>query len=165
MVEKKVIVDGLRLSYNGSFDVIEFYKKVEDWIRENGLEKETKKKLEHVIPKGKKIEWFIECWKNVADYAKTVVRMRALLNNVREVEVMKEGSKIKLNQGDVLIILDAFLETDIEGRWQQKPWFFFLSSLFDKFIWRVKEKFDEPLRRETNDLHKTLTDFFNSYKA
>ena len=48
MVEKKVLVDALRFSYNGPFDVIEFYKFVEDWIREHGMEKEIKKKLEHV---------------------------------------------------------------------------------------------------------------------
>ena len=39
MSEKKIVIDGLRFSYNGPFDIIEFYKEVEDWIKENGMEK------------------------------------------------------------------------------------------------------------------------------
>ena len=163
MVEKKVIVDGLRLSYNGPFDVVEFYKKVEDWIRSRGLERETKKKLEHVTPTGKKIEWFIECWKTVRHHIKPVIRVRAVFNNVKEVDVIKEGHTVKLNQGNVLIILDSFLETEFEGRWQLKPWYYFIEAMIDKYIWRIKERFDEPLRKETNEMHKFLLDFFNSY--
>ena len=47
-VIKKFVVDGMKLSYNGPFDIVEFYKKVEDWISAKGKEKEIKKKVEHV---------------------------------------------------------------------------------------------------------------------
>ncbi|MBW2980841.1 hypothetical protein KY360_05485 [Candidatus Woesearchaeota archaeon] len=165
--ENKLVVDGLRLSYNGIFDIIDFYKTVEDWIRENGYEKEIKKKLEHVIPTGKKLEWHIEIWKQVYDWARIVVSMRALFNNVKEVELEKAGAKRRLNHGDALIIFDAWLEMDLEGRWQQKPGYFFLRTLFDKFVymfWGEKEKVTTPLKNDTYKLHKRLTAFFNLYR-
>ncbi|MBS3097529.1 hypothetical protein J4209_01895 [Candidatus Woesearchaeota archaeon] len=164
MVEKKIVVDQLRLSYNGVFDINDFYNAVEDWIQEKGMEKETKKKLEHVMPHGKKLEWYIECWKSVASYAKTIVRMRALFDEVKEVQIVKNKSKRRLNQGKVLIILDGILETDIEGSWQQKPLFYFMRALVDKYIWKFHtNKYEAPLIDEVYDMHKTLKKFFARY--
>lgn len=165
MTEKKIVVDQLRLSYNGIFDINEFYREVEDWIAKNGMEKEIKKKLEHVLPEGKRLEWLIECWKRVADDAKTIVRMRALFNDVKEVEIVKNKSKRRLNHGNALIIFDGILETDVEGSWQQKPMFSFMRTLFDKYIWKFHtNRFEDGLIKETYDMHKTLQDFFNRYK-
>ncbi len=165
--ENKIVVDGLRLSYNGIFDIIEFYKTVEDWTRENGYEKELKKKLEHVLPAGKNLEWHIELWKQVYDWARIVVSMRALFKNVKEVEMVKAGAKRRMNEAEVLIIFDAWLEMDLEGRWQQKAPYFFLRTLFDKYIymfWGEKEKLTGPLTKDTYNLHKRLRAFFNLYR-
>jgi len=165
MVEKKVVVDGLRLSYSGPFDVVEFYKAIEDWVSEKGMQRELKKKLEHVTPDGKKLEWFAECWKDLADYAKSVVRVRALFNNVKDIEIVRDKEKRKLNYGNVLIIFDGFLETDIEARWQQKPWFYFLRAIVDKFIYKFwTEKFDGGIRKDVYELHGRLKKFFELYK-
>ena len=165
MVEKKFVVDGMKLSYNGPFDIIEFYKKVDEWISSKGKEKEIKKKTEHVEPKGKNIEWFIEIWEDVAEYARPIVRMRALFKDVREIEVAKGSSRIRVNQASVLIIFDGILETDIEGKWHQKPLFYFTRALFDKYIWKFHtNRFEAALIKETYDMHKTLQDFFNRYK-
>lgn len=165
MVEKKIVIDGLQLSYEGPFDIIEFYKKVEDWISAKGKEKEIKKKLEHVEPSGKKIEWFIEIWEDIAEYARIIVRMRALFNDVKEVAIKKGKTKKRLNKGNALIIFDGILETDISGKWQQKPIFYFLRALVDRFIWRFHMiKFEDKLAKDVYDLNDTLTDFFNSYK-
>ena len=165
MVEKKFVVDGMKLSYNGPFDIIDFYKQVEDWISAKGLEKEIKKKVEHVEASGKKIEWFLEIWEDVGEYARRVVRLRALFNNVKEVKVQKGKRKKKLNKGEALIIIDGILETDIQGKWQQKPVYYFLRALVDRFIYRFHmNKVEDRLAGDAYDLHHTLEDFFNSYK-
>lgn len=165
MTEKKFVVDGMKLSYDGPFDVIEFYKKVEDWISAKGKEKEIKKKLEHVEPEGKKIEWCIEIWEDVAEYARIIVRMRALFDNVKEVSIRKGKTKKRLNKGNALIIFDGILETDIKGKWQQKPIFYFLRALADRYIWKFyMNKFEDRLAKDVYELHDALSDFFNSYK-
>lgn len=166
MVEKKFVIDGMQLSYEGPFDIIEFYKKVEEWISAKGKEKEIKKKVEHVEPRGKNIEWFLEIWEDVTDYARTIVRMQALFRNVKEVKVKKGQKRKKLNTGSVLITFDGILETDIEGRWQQKPLLYFARTLADKFIYKFHmNKIEDKLAADVNDLNDTLTDFFNSYKV
>ncbi len=165
MVEKKFVVEGMKLEHRGTFDIIEFYKVVEDWIRKKGKEKEIKKKLEHVGKGGKGIEWFVEIWEQVADWAKTIVRLDALFKNVREVKV-KAGKSYKImHRGEVLIILDGILETDIAARWQQKPIYYFLRTLVDKFIYKLwTHRYDDKIASDVEELHKVLTDFFRSYE-
>ena len=166
MVEKRQIVDGLRLNYNGPFDVVEFYDEVEDWIAKKGMEKEVKKKGEHIKPGGKEIEWFIEIWKNPSDYAKIIVRLRVLMTDVTEVEIKKGKSKRILNQGNVLCQFDGFIEQDIYGRWQQKPLYYFVRAIYDKFIYRLwTDKFNKDVYAGCYELHKVLTDFFKRYQS
>ena len=165
MTEKKFVIDGMKLSYNGPFDIVEFYKRVEDWISAKGKEKEIKKKVEHVEAKGKKIEWFLEIWEDVAEYVRPIVRMRALFTDVKEVKIKRGTSKKRLNKGSALIILDGILETDIAGKWSQKPVFYFLRSILDKFIWKHHmNKFEDKLAKDVYDLRDNLEEFFNSYK-
>src|SRR3990167_1888626 len=109
MVEKKFVVYDLRLSYNGPVNIEDFYREVEDWMRQKGLSKELKKKTENLTPKGKKLEWAVECWKNITPFAKQVVRLRSFFNNVREIEVRRNGKRIKTQQADVLIQIDGIL--------------------------------------------------------
>jgi len=164
-MEKKIVVYDLRLSYNGPLNIENFYKEVEDWIKEKGMEKEIKKKMEHVTPKGKEIEWTVECWKKVADLAKEVVRLRALFHNVKEVNVLKNSRKMRINQADVLLIFDGILETDLSQRWEQRPLFFFLRALFDKYIYKFHtEKHFDVIYADTHDLHKRLKAFFSLSK-
>jgi len=166
MVEKRQVVDGLRLNYNGVFDVVEFYREVEDWISAKGMEKEIKKTGEHVKPTGKDIEWVIEIWKMPADYAKIIVRLRTLMTDIREVELRKGKSKLILNQGNVLCIFDGFIEQTISGRWQQKPLYYFMRALYDKYIYKLwTDKFNQDVYAGCYDLHKVLTDFFKRYQA
>ena len=163
-MEKKIITDGIRFGYNGIFDIVEFYKFVEDWMRRKGLEKDIKNKAEYVNPSGKQIEWKIEMWKDVSDEARHVVKLRALLNNVTEVEIKKDKSARRLNQGDALIIIDGWLETDYTGRWQQKPLFFFLRALYDKYIWKFwSNRYEKNIEIDCYDLLKQMKAFFNMY--
>ena len=165
MVEKKFVIDGMKLSYTGPFDIIEFYKKVNEWISKKGKEKEIKKKAEHVNPTGKDIEWSLEIWEDVTDYARNIVRINALFNNVKEIKIKREKKERKLNKGSVLITFDGIMETDIQGKWTQKPIFFFLKTIVDKFIWKHHmNKIEDQLDADVHELYDVLTDFFNSYK-
>jgi len=165
MIEKKIIVYDLRLSYNGPLKIVDFYKEVENWMNRKGMNKELKKKMEKLTAKGKQLEWTIECWKNLTHFAKDVVRLRSMFNNVREIEVKRNGRRIKMQQADVLLIFDGILETDLAHKWEQKPTFYFLRAMVDKYIWKFHtERYDGIVAADTYDLQKTLQAFFNLQK-
>jgi len=165
MVEKKFVVYDLRISYNGPVRIEDFYKEVEDWMRQKGLSKELKKKMENLASKGKKLEWTIECWKDITTYTKEVVRLRSFFNNVREIEVRRNGKRIKTQQADVLIQIDGILETELSQRWEQTPLYYFIKMLVDKYIWPFYSgRYDGFPAADAHDLHKTLQAFFNLQK-
>ncbi|MFH0867782.1 MAG: hypothetical protein V1831_00560 [Candidatus Woesearchaeota archaeon] len=168
MVEKKQIVYDLRLSYNGPLSIEEFYAEVERWMGEKGMQKDIKRKSEDVTSKGKKIEWIIEAWKSPVRAAKEVVRMRALFNNIKELKIKKKKRTLKINQADVLIVIDGFLETSLTARWTQKPIYSFFRTLYDKYIWMIgstiTEHHEGPVTEDCYDLHKRLKAFFSLYK-
>jgi len=164
MVEKKIVVDNLRYSYNGPFEVTKFFNTVDKWMRQNDMEKELKKHLEEVTQNGKNIEWIVELWKQPADWMKVVVRLRVLFTNVTDVQIKKGDATRNLQQGNVLIIIDGFKETDIQGRWQQKPVFYFLRSIYDKFIWKTwTGKFENEVSDGCYSLQNNLQAFFKLY--
>ena len=168
MVEKKHVVFDLRATYNGPLSIENFYEEVEKWMEEKGLQKELKRKSEDVTPKGKRLEWIVECWKNPVRAVKQVVRLRVLFDKVKEVKLKRKEHTVKINQADVLATIDGFVETSLTARWTQKPIYQFFRTLYDKYIWMIgqtiTERHEDPVREYCHDLHKRLKAFFNLSK-
>jgi hypothetical protein len=167
MVEKKHVVHDLMLRYSGPLSIEGFYKEVEDWMREKDMHKELKKKSEDVISKGKRIEWIIEAWKNPQRTVKTLVRLRALFDDVKEVRMKRKGKNIKINEANAHIHIDGWIETSLTSRWTQKPLYTFLRTLYDKYIWNIGtviESYEGVVNADSYNLHKRLKAFFELYK-
>jgi len=168
MVEKKHVVFDLRLSYNGPLSVEGFYAEVEKWMEEKGLQKDIKKKSENITSKGKKIEWIIEAWRNPVRAVKQVVRLRALFNDIKEIKIKRKGHNIRINQANILITIDGFVETSLTSRWTQTPFYQFFRTIFDKYIWNIgmtiTEAHESPVNKDCYDLHKRLKAFFSLSK-
>jgi len=166
MVEKRFPVENLTISYNGPIDIVDFFKTVEDWITKKGMNKEIKKKSEEVSGSSRRVEWMIEMWEMPGDYAKPIVRMQSLIKDIKDVSVKIHGKKKNVQVGDVLIVIDGILETDIEGRWYQKPTFYFLRAVYDKYFSKFyTHRFEAKLTKDTYEFYNYLMGYFNSYKA
>ena len=166
MVEKKQVLYDLRTTYNGPLSVEDFYAEVDNWIKEKGFEKEPKKKSEHVTKTGKKIEWVIEAHRHLDDLHYSVIVMRALLDNIKEVVIKKDGKKIRINNGVVFINIDGFIQSHIHGSFFQiKPVYYFMRALIDKFIYNFWSfKYDGAVNADGHDLFKRIRSFFNVQK-
>jgi len=166
MSEKKQVIYDLRITYSGPFLVEDFYAEVDNWINEKGFEKEHKKKMEHVTKSGKKIEWVIEAHSKMDDMHHVVIVLRALLDNVREIVLKKDNRKIRINNGNVLINIDGFVQSHIHGSFYQvKPVFYFIRALIDKFIYNFWSfKHHGTVGAECHDLFKRIRAFFNVQK-
>src|SRR3989338_2059430 len=132
MAEREVVVDKMRLTYEGLFEVTELYKHIDEWFRSRGYDKRENKNIEKVTPDGKYIEIEIEPWKKLSEYARIVIKLRMIMTDVKDVEVEKDGIKVKQNQGKLQAVFDGLLETDYEHRWEGSPLFYFLRVIWDK---------------------------------
>ncbi len=166
MAEKKQVLYDLRTAYNGPFIVEDFYAEVDSWIKENGFEKEPKKKSEHVTKNGKRIEWIIEAHRHLDDLHHGVIVLMALLDNVKEVNIKKDGKKIRINNGDVLINIDGWINSHIHGSFYQvKPIYYFIRTLIDKFVYNFwSDKYDGTVASDCHSLFKRIRAFFKVQK-
>jgi len=165
MPEREVVVDKLRLTYEGLFSVGELYKMIDEWFRWKGYDKRENKNIEIVKPEGKFIEIELEPWKKVTDYAKNVIKIRIQMNDIKEVEVEKDNTKLKLNQGKVHFVFDGFLETDYEARWEGKPIFYFIRTVFDKYFYKpFTAGFERGVKEDVMHLHGQVKAFLNLYR-
>lgn len=165
MAERELIVDHIRLTYEGLFDASELYAMIDAWFRDKRYDKKELKNVEKVRPEGKYVELELLPWKKVSDYHKHEIKIRMIMTNLKEVEVEKEGRKMKLNQGSVQLVFDGYLTTDYENRWENKPYYFFMRTLFDKFFFRSYTlKYKQLLLEDINDLHSQIKSFLNLYR-
>jgi len=165
MAEKKLVIDQKRLNYTGLFSVTDLYQLIDNWLREYAYDKFEKKNEEIVGPTGKDIILELRPWLKITDYAKNEIRIKIFMKDVKEVEVEKDGSKIKLNQGEVQMIFDGYTVTDYENRWENKPVFVFLRAIFDKYIFEFySNKFEDVLIEDVNHLYMTVKSFLNLYR-
>ena len=165
MAERDVVIERYRLTYEGLFNLLDLYTMIDEYFEDKGYDKREKKNVERVTPEGKYIELHFEPWKKLTDYAKSVIAVRIILSDIKEVEVEKDGVKVKLNQGKVQFVFDAFLETDYEHRWEMKPMFFFIRTIFDKYIYRnYTISFKNEVANDLNGLIVMCRSFLNLYR-
>ncbi|MFC1728163.1 hypothetical protein ACFLZ7_01700 [Nanoarchaeota archaeon] len=162
MPERKIVVDELHLDYEGIFDATQLLNVIEDFFRTRGFDKRELSNVESVRPSGKHIELVLMPWKTVTDYARYEIKVKIDMDNLKEVDVKKDGAKLKLNQGKIKFVFDSYLLTDIEGRWEAKPIFFFIRTFVDKFFFRFyTSKWEEQLIQYTKELHGEVKSFLN----
>ncbi|MBD3354921.1 hypothetical protein GF361_02970 [Candidatus Woesearchaeota archaeon] len=165
MSEKKIVVNQLKLTYEGIFDLNGLYRAIDAWFYEKGYDKYEKKNYEQVLSTGKDIEIELLPWKKTTDYFKNILRVRMKFTNVKDIEIEKKGVKLNLHQGRIMMIFDAYLESDYENKWDAKPMFFFLRTIFDKYIFRSYfKKFERWCINDLYDLHGRIQKFLNMYR-
>lgn len=165
MAERTVVVDKLRLTYEGLFSIKDLYKMIDEWFRQKNYDKREKNNTESVTPEGKYIEIELEPWKKVTDYARNVIRLRMIFENITDVEVERDGKKMTLNKGKAHFVFDGFLGTDYFQRWEGKPLFFVIRAIYDKFIYApYTAGFAKGVKDDVMHLHNQIKAFLNLYK-
>lgn len=165
MGEKRLIVDQLRLNYSGLMNTSELYKTVLGWFYERGYDMFERRNSQIITPTGKHMELEIVPWKKNSDYAQTEIKLRWFIKDATDIEVEKEGVKLKLQQGELQLIIDAWLVTDYQDQWEKKPAMYFFRTLVDKFIFRgYTDKFESMLVSDVHHLHTRIKSLLNMYK-
>ena len=165
MSEKKLVIDQLKLTFEGIFDLNGLYRTIDSWFYEKNYDKWEKKNFEQIMPTGKDIEIEMLPWKKTTDYFKNIIKIRMRFTNIKDVEIEKQGVKLRLNQGKIMMIFDGYLESDYDSKWEDKPLFFLLRTLFDKYVFKPYfNKFEKWLVNDVYDVHGRIQRFLNLYR-
>ena len=165
MAERRLVIDHMKLSYEGLFDLHELYSLINQWLKDKGFDLREARNQEHVKPGGKFIELELLPWKKITDYARHVIRVNIKVLNLKDAVIEEDQKRVKLNTGMINIVMDGYLDTDYEDRWESRPFYFFIRTLFDKFIYRTySTQYEELLVENVLQLHSTIKAFLNLYQ-
>ncbi len=165
MDEVEIVVDKLRLNYEGIFSAKDFFNMIDDFLDRKGFEKKDLKHIERITPEGKHIEYEMIPWKKFTDYSKCEIRARVTMTEVKEVEMEKDGMKMVLNKGKIKIVMDGYLTTDYENRWESKPAFMFIRAVFDKYFYKpFTSGYQNDVGGYTKDFYNQMKAFLNLYR-
>ena len=165
MAERLIIVDKEKLTYEGLFDAKGLFDVMKDWASDRGYWLIEKRHGEATKPEGKYIDMDFEPFKKLTDYSKSIVKIKAQFQEVKDVVVERDGKKVKLQEGKVLLTFDGILETDYEHRWETKPLFYMLRTIFEKYVYTpFISGYERGIRQETLTLKNNLKAYLNLEK-
>ncbi len=165
MGERRIIVDNVKIAYEGLFDFNEFFLFLHKWFNDKNYEQWEKKNFEYDTPEGRHIEIEIEPWRKPTDYAKCSLNVVIIANNMKDVVIKKDNVPIKMNKGKLSVKIIGYLETDYQHRWEGKPYFYFIRTVIDKWVYKFHtEKYEEFVADEANQLIYAIKSFLNLYK-
>lgn len=162
MSELRLIVDHLRLNYTGPFNANELYKNITAFLFERGFDTKVDKEFEQNTKTGKQIEWQINNWKRITDNVRYWPKVRILIYDYNKVDAIVDKKKVKVGNGRVVVYIDGYLELDEHNQWEAIPFFQFLRSIYNHFIYKVyTERFEQRLSYDMHHLYQTIEQFFN----
>ena len=134
MVEKEEIYAG-KVKYSGVFPYRDFYQFCYDWLLEELALILTEKEYEEKISgneKEVKFKWVGT--KELTDYFKIEIKVSFHITNMVNVEINKDGNKIKTNQGKIKITTQGNLLRDYKGKFETRPFYKFLRGIYEKWV-------------------------------
>lgn len=168
MVKEESIIRDSKVKYKGNFDLKLIYKKLREWLMREGYsdpcEGGEKKYGERVKPKGKQVEIVWEATKKEeAGYFIRSIKLSFFINELVEVEVEKDGRKIKLDSGEIEIGFNSSLLRNAGSpAWDEHSLMF---RFYERFIIADKiEAFKIEVYKDTNKLMDEVKNFLNLYK-
>lgn len=134
MSEKEEIFSS-KIKYNGIFNFAELYKFCYDWLKEEtGVKVSEKKYNEKLTGDAKNIDVEWEFSKKITDYFKFDGKVTFKVTGLSNVEITKDGTKIKTNKGGAEISIKGILVRDFDGKFEVGPTRKVLRGIYEKYI-------------------------------
>lgn len=166
MSEKLLVINGMKFDYKGLFEFDELMKVINKTVTERGYIRHEKEFHEEVRPEGKELFMELRPRKHKTNYFTLMIKMKITMKNLTEVEVKVDNIPKILNKGEIGIIFDAWTNTDYEGRWATKPWFYFFKSVINKYIYKfpLESSFPGEVADDTRHVYNQIRSFLGLYK-
>ncbi len=164
MTERRIVIDQLKFSYEGLFNVEELYSTIVQWFYEKGWDWQEDMNQEQVTPQGKHIRIVLSPWKNLSDFHREEMKIKIVLSNVKEVDVEFEGKTLRMHQGLIKIIFDGYLKTDRKGWWSNNIFTWWATYIFDRLL--MREHFEKAVawvESDVQDVYEKIKVYLNSY--
>ncbi|MFH1787696.1 MAG: hypothetical protein ABH811_02815 [archaeon] len=146
------------MKYTGIFLFKDFYIFSYTWEGEEiGLNISEDKYEEKIIGDAKNIlvEW--TGVRKVTDYFQFKIKTKFEVSKLKDIELVKDGKKEKMNEGQIKITIKGTLIRDHQGKFETSGFQKFLRGYYEKWIIPSRiDQFEEKLAGDCNDLMEQI---------
>lgn len=161
MSEKHTIISGDSVNYSGIFQLSELFSLMNSYLREVGYDKRVCTNNQETVDDLKIVTLSLKPYKVITDYVKFEIEI-SVDASVLDVEVTLNNQKQIVQKGNLGISFNAYVETDYAGQWESKSEYFFLRTVFNKFLYKNKfTEWDSQLKSQVQHLKAEISSFLN----
>jgi len=152
MPEEEVVFRST-LKHTGIFLFRDFYKFCYDWlVDELNLIVIERKYDEKIAGDSKVVEIDWECIRKITDYFRFKIDIRFRITDMKDVEITKDGAKIKMNHGRINLRVKGILQRDYEGKFEKDAFRKFLRGVYEKWVIPSRiEEFRDKLVEDSDE--------------
>lgn len=149
------------IRFKGVFDYDGLMQLVYDWMDRRKFKIIEKIYKHKGGAAGWEFERELEGTRKVTDYIKYVITVAIHTWDTKEVEVIKDGKKMKLNKGRLEIKMNIGIELDYAGRWESSEAMEKVRNFFHSYIIKkeIAFKHADPLYYGMLALHTSIKKF------
>ena len=140
MSQEEEIYKEVKFKWVGALDLKILYEKLNRWLQDEDFVVKEKSYVEKIKPLGKQLEIVWDCKYKRTEYFHWKVELIIYSINVNEVEVEREGKKIKLHQGQHQIRFKGTLIMNASDEFIDES---FMHKFYKRFI--MTKKIEEEM--------------------
>ncbi len=154
---KDILVAKINVENEDTFHMKNLYKLIHDWLDEEGFKDIYGSRdnpeifyLEQILASGAKehrIWWRVIKNPQGAKYYRYFLKIDFMTLNMKSIEVMHQGYKMKTDRGNCMITIEAWLQLDYDDQWKEG----FLKKVDRMFRYRI---YREQIESYRVDLYK-----------
>jgi len=128
-----------KVKYSGIFKMSDLYRIAHSILVDMRYHIEEMKYKEKVSQGGKEVEISWHATKEFDDYTRFRITVSWLVLGMNEVEVERDGIKLKMDKATIELTINSYLETDYEGRWESHPVTKLFKGIQEKYLYRIRK--------------------------
>lgn len=161
MSEKHTIKVGDTVTYTGLFDYNELFALINNFFEQAGYDKRIGNSTNNMSDDKKEVIVGLKIWKPISEYIKYNVSVN-ISAKYKDIEIRIDDKPRIVQDGKVTVSISGAVITDYQNSWEYKPEYFFLRTLFNKFIYKVKmTDWDGILKNQLNHLKAETSSYLN----
>ncbi|HLD33785.1 MAG TPA: hypothetical protein VJB66_03590 [Candidatus Nanoarchaeia archaeon] len=166
MAQKLLVVNALKVKYKGVFKIEDLFRVLRECITARGYSYHEKRFEERVTEKGKDLFIELRPLKVKTAWTSLTMFLRIQMTNIREVHLEVDKITTTFQEGDLLITLDGWVTYGTRQRWGNKPVFYFIKSVFNKYVYQfpIERNLSGEVASDTSYLYNQLKAHLNLYQ-
>ncbi|MBI4145969.1 hypothetical protein HY489_01380 [Candidatus Woesearchaeota archaeon] len=124
--------------HRGFFDFDKLINTIQDWYREEQYEYQVTEHKQKAGDLGFEVRFLAQGNKKITEYVKFYMDVRIAIFGMRDVEVIQDGKKLKLQEGHALVEIMPFYELDWQERFGGSKLAEWMGLMLEKYILKYK---------------------------